>query len=254
MKNDNVVNGNQDETGGNIENEVNKDNVNDESIKSTNDSCRDVFCSDNGCSKNIKDIEVKNVEELPIAITGIFDNKKDISYPVEHSDVDRIDITVGEQLITENIEDVYKVDCMEKHKQMSLSQAPRLDKDSLNTNSTSGYAQLTEHSLKPVTQVSHERFDQSTEEVSSGYGSEEFPHCSPMSYDKGPGSLQKYGELVSVSVSNGSTEGTEIITSGLESFNYKLTGPTTPSIHSESIQPKQIIIRNDSGVYDSGNG
>ncbi|CAG2234463.1 unnamed protein product [Mytilus edulis] len=248
MKNDNDVNGNQDEAGGNIENEVNKDNVNDQSITSINDSRRDVFCSDNELSNNGKAIEVRNVEELPIVITGIVESKKDMSFPVEHSDVDRIDITVGEQLIAENTE----ADYMEKHTQMSLLRAPRLDKDSLNTNSTTGNAQLTEHSLKPVRQVSHESLDQNRDEVSSGYGSEEFPR-SPMSYDKGPGSLQTYGDLVSVSVSNGSTEGTEVITSGLESFNYKLTGQTSP-VHRESIQPKQIIVRNESGVFDNGNG
>ncbi|XP_071145426.1 uncharacterized protein [Mytilus edulis] len=248
MKNDNDVNGNQDEAGGNIENEVNKDNVNDQSIKSINDSRRDVFCSDNELSNNGKAIEVRNVEELPIVITGIVESKKDMSFPVEHSDVDRIDITVGEQLIAENTE----ADYLEKHTQMSLLRAPRLDKDSLNTNSTTGNAQLTEHSLKPVRQVSHESLDQNRDEVSSGYGSEEFPR-SPMSYDKGPGSLQTYGDLVSVSVSNGSTEGTEVITSGLESFNYKLTGQTSP-VHRESIQPKQIIVRNESGVFDNGNG
>ncbi|CAG2190327.1 unnamed protein product [Mytilus edulis] len=237
MKNDNDVNGNQDEAGSNIENEVNKDNVNDQSITSINDSRRDVFCSDNELSNNGKAIEVRNVEELPIVITGIVESKKDMSFPVEHSDVDRIDITVGEQLIAENTE----ADYMEKHTQMSLLRAPRLDKDSLNTNSTTGNAQLTEHSLKPVRQVSHESLDQNRDEVSSGYGSEEFPR-SPMSYDKGPGSLQTYGDLVSVSVSNGSTEGTEVITSGLESFNYKLTGQTSP-VHRESIQPKQIIVK-----------
>ncbi|XP_052102915.1 uncharacterized protein LOC127736413 [Mytilus californianus] len=259
MENDNVVNGNQDKTAGEIENEVNKDNVNEQSKKTTNDSAhnndfrRDVSCSDNGFPNNTKDIEVKNVEELPIAIMGIFDNKKDILFPVEHSDVDRIDITVGELLIAENTEDVHQTDCMEKQTQMPFSKAQKLDKDSLNTNSTIGYTQLTEHNLKPVTQASDERLDQITEQVSSGTGSEDFQHFSPMSFDKGPGSLQKYGELVSVSVSNGSTEGTEIITSGLECFNYKLTGPITP-VHRESIQPKQIIVRNDSGVCDSGNG
>lgn len=59
--------------------------------------------------------------------------------------------------------------------------------------------------------------------------------------------------IITVSVSNGSTEGTEVITSGLESFNYKLTGQTSP-VHRESIQPKQIIVRNESGVFDNGNG
>lgn len=162
MKNNNNVNRNQDEAGGNIENEVNKDNVNDQSITSINDSRRDVFCSDNGHSNNGKDIEVRNVEELPIVIMGIVDSKKDMSFPVEHSDVDRIDITVGEQLIAENTEDGNQADCMEKHTHMSLLRAPRLDKDSLNTNSTTGNAQLTEHSLKPVRQVSHESLDQNT--------------------------------------------------------------------------------------------
>ncbi|XP_063409947.1 uncharacterized protein LOC134693163 [Mytilus trossulus] len=238
MKNENNVNGNHDEAGGNIENEVN-----DQSIKSINDNRR---------SDNIKDIEIRNVEELPIVITEIVDSKKDMSFPVEHSDVDPIDITVGEQLITENTEDRHQADCMEKHTQMSLLRAPRLDKDSLNTNSTAGNAQLTEHSFKPVKQVSHESLDQNTDEVSSGYWSEEFPRP-PMSCDKESGFLQTYGELVSVSVSNGSTEGTEVITSGLESYNHKLTGQTSP-VHRESIQPKQIIVRNDSGVFDNGNG
>ncbi|VDI33147.1 Hypothetical predicted protein [Mytilus galloprovincialis] len=251
MKNDNNVNGNQDEAGVNIENELYKDNVNDQSITPINDSRRDIFCSDNGLSNKGKDIEVRNVEELPIVITGIVDSKKDMSFPVEHSDIDRIDITVGEKLIAENTEDGHQADCMDKNTHMSLLRAPILDKDSLNTKPTTGYEQLTEHSLKPVRQVSHESLDQNACEVSSGYGSEEFPR-SPMSYDKGPGSLQTYGELVSVSVSNCSTEGTEVITSGLESFNYKLTGQTSP-VHRESIQPKQIIVRNESGVFDNGN-
>lgn len=56
-----------------------------------------------------------------------------------------------------------------------------------------------------------------------------------------------------IAVSDRNTEGTESMTSCLEMVNFELTGQTTPSDHSEYIEPKQIIVKNDSGVFDSGN-
>lgn len=155
MENNNVVNGNEDNTTGEIENEE-KDNVNDQSKHTANDSVRNEICrQDASCGDNCILNDTKDIEfELPMVIMEIFDNKKDILFPVEHSDVDQIDITVGE-----NAEDVHTEECMKKQTQMSFAQAKILDEESLNINSTFGYTQLTEHNLKPVVQASDDKLD-----------------------------------------------------------------------------------------------
>lgn len=160
MENNNVVNGNEDNTTGEIENEE-KDNVNDQSKHTANDSVRneicrqDASCGDNGILNDTKDIEVTNVEELPMVIMEIFDNKKDIYYSSWTFRCWSNWHTVGE-----NAEDVHTEECMKKQTHMSFAQAKILDEESLNTNSTFGYTQLTEHNLKPVAQASDDKLDQ----------------------------------------------------------------------------------------------
>lgn len=263
IENDNVENKNHDdnEIGGNF------DNVEDQNNKNTNDSANNCGSRQDSLSKykryqnEMKDIE--RAEELPKIITEIFDKNSDISsssydYSSGHH------VSQGAQLNDNNtnILNIHQAENLEKQEQMQenmeLAQVETLDDGSIQQHSSDGYS-LTEHSCTPVTQVSDERGDHSggylfvhkREEPSSGYYSDDVPHRSPMSDNKDQVSLQKYDELVSVSDRN--TEGTESMTSCLEMVNFKLTGQTIPSVHGEHIEPKQIIVKHDSGVFDSGN-
>ncbi|VDI33144.1 Hypothetical predicted protein [Mytilus galloprovincialis] len=250
--NDNVENRNREDNdiGGslnNVEGQNNK-NTNDSDSANNNSSRQNALSKDKRYQNQVKDNEI--ADELPKIITQILDKTSEISsssfdYSSGHH------VTQDAQLNDNtNIFNIHQAENLESQEHVELAQVETLDEGSIRQHSSDGYS-LTEHSCNPVAQVSDERGDNSADEPSSGYYSDNVPDRSPMSDNKDQVSLQKYDELVSVSDRN--TEGTESMTSCLEMVNFELTGQTTPSDHSEYIEPKQIIVKNDSGVFDSGN-
>ncbi|XP_071145429.1 uncharacterized protein [Mytilus edulis] len=244
----------------NVEGQNNK-NTNDSDFANNNSSRQNASSKDKRYQNQVKDSDI--VDDLPKAITKYFDKNSEISsssydYSSGHH------VPPGSQLNDNNtnIVNIHQSENQDGQEQMQenveLAHVEILDDGSMQQHSSERYS-LTEHSCTPVAQVSDDRGDKSggdlfvhnRDEPSSGYYSDNIPDRSPMSENKDQVSLQKYEELVSVSDRN--TEGTESMTSCLEMVNFKLTGQTTPSDHSEYIEPKQIIVKNDSGVFDSGN-
>ncbi|XP_063409256.1 uncharacterized protein LOC134692701 isoform X2 [Mytilus trossulus] len=254
--NDNVENRNRDDNdiGGSLDEDEdqNNKNTNDSDFANNNSSRQNALSKDKRYHNQVKDNKI--ADELPKIITEILDKTSEISSSYDYSSGHHVPSEAQFNDNNTNIFNIHQTENLDNQEQMQehveLAQVETLDEGSIQLHSSDGYS-LTEHSCNPVAQVSDERGDNSADEPSSGYYSDNVPDRSPMSENKDQNSLQKYDELVSVSDRN--TEGTESMTSCLEMVNFKLHGQTTPSDHSEYIEPKQIIVKNDSGVFDSGN-